>query len=84
MSVPFSDDSSQEWRDTTSNKFYFSRAFWTTFGILIGWTVWVLIPAMVTLVLLAIFGGVDAMMPDPPTVIPSAEYTCGPDGIDEC
>jgi hypothetical protein len=38
-------------------KFYFIRAFWTTMGILLSWTVWVLLPAIVLFVFITVFGG---------------------------
>jgi hypothetical protein len=76
-------------REDQRGKFYFIRGFWTTLGILLGWTVWVILPAIILLILFSVLGGIGSLIPEgapigeptgnplepPPTFEPSA--TCG-------
>jgi hypothetical protein len=60
-------------------KFYFIRAFWTTMGILLSWTLWVLLPAIVLLIFISVFGGIGALIPDndaSPADEPTASVSC--------
>jgi hypothetical protein len=51
----------------SGGKFYFIRAFWTTMGILLSWTLWVLLPAIVLVVIISIYGSIGSLVNDEPT-----------------
>ena len=81
------DQATQAQPQRQPGKFYFIRAFWTTMGILLSWTVWVLLPAIVLLIFISIFGSIGALLPgndavpaDEPTGTATSEpsNTCGP------
>jgi hypothetical protein len=61
-------------------RFYFLRAFWTIMGILLSWTVWVLIPIIVGTVVVLLLGGLGAVIPDDDPTEPSGGFSvlCDP------
>lgn len=61
-----------------AGRFYFLRAFWTTMGILLSWTVWILIPIAVATVVILLLGGLGAVIPDDDPVEPSGVFACDP------
>jgi hypothetical protein len=65
-------------------KFYFIRAFWTTMGILLSWTVWVLIPVAVATVVILLAGGIGAVIPDDdPVGEPGSDFSLSCDPVTE-
>jgi len=62
-----------------SGKFHFSRAYWTTMGILLSWTTWLLIPLLVGTILFVVFGGLGAVLPGDTASEPTSSYSCDSD-----
>jgi hypothetical protein len=59
-------------REDQRARFYFTRAWATTWGILLAWTLWVLLPAIVVVILLSVAGGIGSLLPDE-GILPSGE-----------
>jgi hypothetical protein len=61
-------------------RFYFLRAFWTTMGILLSWTAWMLIPIIVGTVVVLLLGGLGAVIPNDDPTEPSGGFSviCDP------
>lgn len=59
-------------------KFYFKRAFFTIFGGLMAGTLWALLPAVLFVIILTVFGTFDGLTDPDPSPITST-MSCDPD-----